>query len=375
MAATYSNPYEWTSRKQYSDKSVHRTGEIRAFQEVYGYYPSPDTPLPSIENDDEFAPGSKSCPISLEDDDEVDFNLEEDEIPLAVLKQHGVGYFARKAPVAVTTVAEAPKPKKGISSPPRYHPSVSGKFLASGPAPPRRLRPSSGSKSSKPKSSKQKAIKPKSIKSKSSVPSATASKRSYIESEDEDDFVHHSSYSRNKRARVEDSDDEADEDFVFDHPSTPAAKPKKVKKACTYNKKNHPTTSGKQPITAPKHPSELIRPALRDLPACPAIQNIKTKKGSKWVQYEHDCLYFLIVQQRNIEVSSDVNIKPLMDMNLFKVMAEQLESFNIYRTDGAARNYWNRHGRVKVQWDERIDTWAGRDLVTCSQESKANDYA
>ncbi|PVH87029.1 hypothetical protein DL98DRAFT_567282 [Cadophora sp. DSE1049] len=379
MSSNDSSRYEWTSRRQYSDKSVNRTGEIRAYQELYGYYPSPDAPLPSIEQDDLFIPGSKSCPISLEDEDELDIKVEEEDVPLAVHKYIVVGGVARKAPVSVTTITEAPKTKNRISSPPRYHPSLSGKFLASGPPPPRHLCPSTGGKPAKPKSSKPKATKPKSTKPKSSptkpkssTSSAAGKKRSYIESDHEDDFVHHSSYSRNKRARIEDSDDENDDDFVLDHPSIPAPQPKKVKKARTYTKKVHPTTSGKQPINAPKRPSELIRPALRDLPACPAIQNNKNKKGAKWVQYEHDCLYFLIVQQRNKEVSGDLNMKPLMDMNLFKVMTEQLQFFNIERTEGAARNYWNRYGRVKVQWDERIDTWAGRDLVTCAQESKAS---
>ncbi|KAK0129630.1 hypothetical protein ONS96_000194 [Cadophora gregata f. sp. sojae] len=384
MSSMYTNPYEWTSRKQYSDKSLTRTGEIRAFQELYGYYPPPDARLPSIEQDDEFIPCSKSCPISLEDDDEMDIRLEEDDLPLAVVhKYYVMNGIARKAPSAITTVNEHSKER--ISSPPRYHPSLSGKFLVSGPPPPRHLRPSADGKSSKPKAVKPKAIKRKStkpksspIKPKSSSSSFASNKRSYIESDDEEDFIHESSYSKNKRARTEDSYDGDDEDFVVDRPFKPATQPnkaKKVKKARTYAKKVHPTTSGKQPITASKRPSELIRPALRSLPPCPDIQNITSKKGAKWVQYEHDALYFLVVQQRNKEVTGDLNIKPLMDMNLFSVMAEQLQSFNIFRTEGAARNYWNRYGREKAQWDERIDTWEGRNLVTCSQESKANNSA
>lgn len=274
--------------------------------------------------------------------------------------------------LASTKVTEAPKTKAGISAPPRYHPSLSGKFLASGPPPPCHLRPSAAGKPSKPKSSKPKSTKPKI--------SAAAKKRTFIESDDEDDFVVHSSYSRNKRARVEDSDDEADDDFVLDHPSTPKSQPKpkkvkKVKKPSTSKKNIRPTTSGKQLLTTAKHPSEHIRPALRELPPRPTVQPHRNKKNSRWIKYEHDCLYFLIVQQRNKEVCGDLNIRPLMDMNLFALMSEQLKSFGIVRTDGGARNYWNRYGRFKVQWDERIDTWAGRDLITCAQESKAGNSA
>ncbi|KAG4424927.1 hypothetical protein IFR04_001898 [Cadophora malorum] len=372
MSTVY-NPYEWTSRNHYADKSVHRTGEIRAYQELYGYYPPPNAPLPSIEQDDEFIPGSKSCPIALQDDDELDIKIEDmDDLPLAVVHKYiVVGGLARKAP-ASTKVTEAPKTKAGISAPPRYHPSLSGKFLASGPPPPRHLRPSAAGKPSKPKSSKPKSTKPK--------VSAAAKKRTFIESDDEDDFVVHSSYSRNKRARVEDSDDEADDDFVLDHPSTPKSQPKpkkvtKIKKPSTSKKNIRPTTSGKQLLTTSKHPSEHIRPALRELPPRPTVQPHRNKKNSRWIKYEHDCLYFLIVQQRNKEVCGDLNIRPLMDMNLFALMSEQLKSFGIVRTDGGARNYWNRYGRFKVQWDERIDTWAGRDLITCAQESKAGNFA
>ena len=98
MSTVY-NPYKWTSRNHYADKSVHRTGEIRAYQELYGYYPPPDAPLPSIEQDDEFIPGSKSCPISLEDDDELDIKIEDmDDLPLAVVHKYVVaGGVARKA--------------------------------------------------------------------------------------------------------------------------------------------------------------------------------------------------------------------------------------------------------------------------------------
>ncbi|KAH9222770.1 hypothetical protein DL95DRAFT_454258 [Leptodontidium sp. 2 PMI_412] len=279
-------------------------------------------------------------------------------------------------------IATVTTPKKRISSPPRYHSSVGGKFLLSGPPPPRKNRPVIGDK--------HLALAKKATQSSSTSP--RNKKRSYEESdsEDEDEFIQDRSPSpsKYKKARID-----KDDDFVLDHPSTASKQPlekKPVKKRSYIKKADHPSKSGKQPLGQTKRKIKKVtkprkvkpvaeeeilnRPLFRELPRCPDLsEGTPQKKGTKWTTFEHEVLYLLLVEQRNSEITGDLNIKPLKDVPLFRKMSKQLGDFGIYRTEYSARNYWNRHGRPKAGWDERTDSYPGRSLLTSAQESKAQE--
>ncbi|KAG4435841.1 hypothetical protein IFR05_008667 [Cadophora sp. M221] len=398
------------------------------------YYPTPEeiiaeTPVPSIEYEGYDNPGSEVCPISLENED-VQIKIEEDyqpvEVfyaisggvarvvhkPVAILAGSSLEYtvsdgVARKKPftdftvqngvarkTTMTSASAAVSPtqdsvaladyrvRKGLwdvagchapfnprrnLSPPRYYPSACGKFLSSGLPPPRKNQPVIGNEH------------PSLVK-----------KRSYEEYESEDEFIQDRSPSpsSHKKARIDN-----DDGFVLDHPSTASKQPlekKPVKKRSYIKKADRPSKPGKQPISKPKSKVKKVtkpkkvkniaeeeilnRPLLRELPRCPDLsEGTPQKKGSKWTAFEHEVLYLLLVEQRNGEISGDLNIKPLKDVPLFRKMSEQLGDFGINRTEYSARNYWNRHGRPLAGWDERTDSYPGRSLVTSAQESKAKE--
>ncbi|KAH7360689.1 hypothetical protein BKA65DRAFT_591698 [Rhexocercosporidium sp. MPI-PUGE-AT-0058] len=290
---------------------------------------------------------------------------------------------AQKTAKAATTVNTTPK--KRISSPPRYHPSVGGKFLLSGRKPPRKNQPFIGDLHPA-------LVKEAAQKLKSSSTSSRNKKRSFEELESEDESIPSPSTSpsptNNKKARVDE-----DEDFVYHHTSTASKQPltkKPVKKRSNTKKADRPSKSGKQPLNQPKRKTKKVtkpkkvkpvaedevlnRPVYRELPRCPDLsEGTPQKKGSKWTKFEHEVLYFLLVEQRNEEILGDLSLKPLKDVPLFIKMSQQLTDFGIYRTEYSARGYWNRYGRVNAGWDERTDSAPGRSLITSAQESKAQE--
>ncbi|KAL2074402.1 hypothetical protein VTL71DRAFT_8180 [Oculimacula yallundae] len=224
---------------------------------------------------------------------------------------------------------------KKISPPPVYHPSVGGKFLASGPPPPPRNRPFTGGKG------------PLVEKPRPKPKSSAGGKGPRID-----------------KVRA---------------PAKPKISPVKkqtiIKAVSAYavTKDMMSGTKFKKVASKAINPETCGRPALKEVPRTPYLAEYASgPKGSKWTQYEHEALYLLLVLQRNDEIEGDLKIRPLMDATLFGRMSNQLESlFNIVRTEYSARGYWNRYGRQKAGWDERIDTWPGRELVTSAQGSKA----
>lgn len=88
-----------------------------------------------------------------------------------------------------------------------------------------------------------------------------------------------------------------------------------------------------------------------------------------WSQTEHDTAEAILRARRALEASNP-DIPRFRDERLFKHVSEELAISGISRQFGSVKNYWNRYGRTRSGFEERIGKAAGASLVTSAQKKK-----
>jgi hypothetical protein len=91
-----------------------------------------------------------------------------------------------------------------------------------------------------------------------------------------------------------------------------------------------------------------------------------SKKNSSWTEEEYKALWRLLVARRDLEKANE-KMNVLKDEKLMELMSLQLAEKGIFRSKNACKNYWNRFGRERSKFEERVGGVTNRSLTTSAQ--------
>ncbi|KAL3424779.1 hypothetical protein PVAG01_04060 [Phlyctema vagabunda] len=177
-------------------------------------------------------------------------------------------------------------------------------------------------------------------------------------------------------------DNDVRNSIVFQLADNESSRPRNASRR--YNRSRSPrTTGGKARLERSATTNNTVThlPPASNTPLGPlnppnnnATGNQGRNRRGAWTAAEMTALCDAIVNRRNLEANNH-GAPRLVDVSLFRHVAQELAAQGINRTFGACKNQWSRFGRLQFGIDERLPTNKARSLTTSTQTTSRTQAA